>query len=112
MSWDVNKVMRAVEDAKTKAAKISLNIVGEAASQEVPLDEGTLKESLFIDVINGVGVISFGGGTGTGDPVVPYAIRHHEVPANFQRGRKSQFLRDPFNRLAQKSYEKALENSI
>ena len=54
------------------------------------------------------GVICFGGGLGTGHPIVPYAIRWHENSANFQKGRKRFYLKDPYNRLAGPTLKNAL----
>lgn len=82
----------------------TLEVIREAALQQVPLDEGTLAKSAFVDFQDGIGIISFGGGDGTGTPKIPYAVRWHEETANFQRGRKSQYLRDPFNALAERTY--------
>lgn len=69
--------------------------------QEVPHDEGTLSASVGVfrnpsDKMEVV--ISAGGGNGTGLPAVPYAIRWHENPANFQKGRKHNYVRDPVKR--------------
>lgn len=68
------------------------------ANQQVPLDEGTLQSTgiVKVDPSNDHRVIiSYGGGAGTGFARVPYAIKWHETEANFQHGRKSNYLRDP-----------------
>jgi hypothetical protein len=80
-------------------------VVLEQAKNEVPLDEGTLKDSGDVTMNpdrSPEGVIHFGYGQGTGQPRIPYAVRWHENSANFQRGRKSRYLADPFNRLINK----------
>lgn len=69
--------------------------------QEVPHDEGTLEGTVgvFVNPNNKMEVaVSAGGGNGTGMPMVPYAIRWHEDPANFQKGRKHNYVRDPVKR--------------
>jgi len=42
--------------------------------------------------------LSAGGGNGTGFQKVPYAIKWHEEEANFQKGRKNNYVRDPVKR--------------
>lgn len=84
------------------------------SQKQVPLDEGTLQESGIVktnpseplDV-----VISYGGGPGTGFPLVPYARRWHETPANFQHNRKHNYLRDPLKEHAPGAVEKALKKA-
>ena len=69
--------------------------------QEVPHDEGILSSTVdvFVNPNNKMEVvISAGGGNGSGMPAVPYAIRWHENPANFQKGRKHNYVRDPVKR--------------
>ncbi len=86
-------------------------IVLEAAKQQVPHDEGTLERSGMVVMApepDAAGVICFGGGPGTGHPIVPYAIRWHENSANFQKGRKRFYLKDPYNQLAAPTLKKAL----
>jgi hypothetical protein len=95
--------------ANEKALYMTLSVIGEASNQQVPLDEGTLQSSQFVNVEDGIGLISYGGGPGTGFPKVPYAIRWHENSANFQKGRKKRYLADPFNQLADKTYKKSLK---
>ena len=76
----------------------------EQAKTEVPHDEGTLQRSGIVKMHPEApeAVVSFGGGTGTGHPRIPYAVRWHENSANFQKGRKRFYLRDPLNRLGPK----------
>lgn len=104
--WDIKNAKNVVDNANERAIRSTLEVIREQAIGQVPLDEGTLQNSAFVDFQDGVGIISFGGGDGTGVPRVPYAIRWHEENANFQRGRKSQYLRDPFNALASETYKK------
>jgi hypothetical protein len=109
MKWknfNTEKAEKAVADANERAIRKTLDVIAEASGQQIPLDEGTLKASLFIGFQDGTGIISYGGGAGTGQALVPYAKRWHEEEANFQRGRKNQYLRDPFNALAKTTYDK------
>jgi hypothetical protein len=111
MGWknfNTDNAKKAVNDAHERAVSKTLDVIGEASRQQVPFDEGTLANTLFKEVRDGVGIISFGGGEGTGLPRVPYAIRWHEDTANFQRGRKNQYLRDPFNALVGDTYRRAI----
>lgn len=76
-----------------------LEYVKSVSQREVPLDEGSLMRSCYIitKVSNKKveGSISYGGGSGTGIPKVPYAVRWHFEDANFQHGRKNNYLKDP-----------------
>lgn len=111
MAWknfNINEAQKALNAAHERAVSKTMDVIGEAARQQIPLDEGTLANTLHKEIRDGVGIISFGGGEGTGLPRVPYAIRWHEESANFQRGRKSQYLRDPFNALVGDTYRKAI----
>ena len=85
---------KACSDAVLKAAEAT----GAISDQQVPHDEGFLQSSKYIgrDPNNSLVVhIGYGGGGVTGFPIVPYAIKWHENPANFQKGRKHNYLRDP-----------------
>lgn len=100
MSWKVWNGPRAevqFDHYSDRVLTRALEAVGTLSDQQVPHDEGTLSISRTIKVQDGLGKIGYGGGPGTGHPVVPYAIKWHEVPANFQKGRKHNYLRDPFN---------------
>lgn len=107
--WRGNEAKRKMASANEKALYMTLSVVGGASNQQVPLDEGTLQESQYIAVEDGVGLISYGGGVGTGFPRVPYAVRWHENSADFQKGRKKRYVADPFNQLADKTYKKSLK---
>lgn len=94
--------------ASDAAVRKALTVVGEQADREVPHDTGALSRTRVIKVEHGSGVISYGGGKGTGFTKIPYAVRWHEEDANFQKGRKKNYLRDPFNKLAARKYKQAL----
>ncbi len=106
MSWDWHgeEAKSALLAANRRAVQKTCFVVLAASKLEVPLDEGTLMASGRVFMApepNAFGIVSYGGGTGTGFPKVPYALRWHQNEANFQHGRKSGYLVDPFNRLAQ-----------
>jgi hypothetical protein len=98
--------------ASREAVLETAHIVLAATKQEVPLDEGTLSRSGIVIAAPGgapAAAIVYGGGPGTGHPLVAYAKHWHENDANFQHGRKSQYLRDPFNRLAARVLQDKLQ---
>ena len=111
-NWKGDQVSAALRQANRRAIKITLEEIGSKADQQVPLDEGTLLRSKFIEVEGESGVISYGGGAGTGHPKVPYAKRWHENSANFQHGRKKRYLADAFNKNASRIYKNALKNEL
>ena len=112
--WKGDKLMQLIDGAGRQAVRDTCEVVLEAAKTEVPHDEGTLEGSgrVVMAPEGPAGVICFGGGPGTGHPIVPYARRWHENNANFQKGRKRFYLRDPYNRLAAPTLQKALVQEI
>jgi hypothetical protein len=110
--WDGDQINRVVKEACRKACEKAANVVLPATKQEVPLDEGFLLRTGIVLMrwkgSNPVAVISYGGGSGTGFPRLPYAIRWHENDANFQHGRKKKYLKDPFNRLGPNALQNCL----
>jgi len=99
-SWRGKELSRRVESLISEANKKTADAIHAQANQEVPHDEGTLQESgIVLQDPNDKKVwwIGYGGGGASGFPVVPYALKWHEVPANFQKGRKHNYLRDPAN---------------
>lgn len=109
--WNTQPATRIAAKAAREAVRKACYVVLEEAKQQVPLDEGTLMRSGMVLMApdgSPEGLICFGGGQGTGHPVIPYARRWHENSANFQHGRKSHYLEDPFNILATPTLKKAL----
>lgn len=102
--WNGTQINQKIKEASNKSVEKTCEVILSAAVRQVPLDEGILQRTGIFKVrIEGdviIGIISFGGGQGTGHPIVPYAIRWHEVQANFQHGRKWKYLSDPYNQLA------------
>ena len=110
-NWKGDNLKASILAAAREAVHDTCEVVLEAAKQEVPHDEGTLERSGMVLMApdgSPEGLICFGGGPGTGHPIVPYAVRWHENSANFQKGRKRFYLKDPLNRLGSKTLEKAL----
>lgn len=91
-------ILRAKRGSLSAVLKAA-HAIAELAQAEVPHNEGTLMRSKRV-YKNPDGspevCISFGGGKGTNHPRVPYAVRWHENSANFQKGRKRFYLKDPF----------------
>ena len=101
MSWKAfhgRRLIQRTEDALADGVMNATEAIGAISDQQVPHDEGTLQgsKSIKANPRNRMQVaISYGGGAGTGFPRVPYAVKWHENDANFQKGRKSNYLRDP-----------------
>jgi len=112
------------EELKFKTKVATKESVDETAEKllenmktEVPLDESTLMKSGTTTSKPNPGLevetcISFGGGEGTGRPIVPYALRWHEEDANFQRGRKRRYVADPFNKYAKGTLDANLKRTL
>ena len=111
MSWKSfhgNRLIERTERVLAEGVIEATEAIGMISDQQVPHDEGTLQGSKVIKANprNRMEVaISYGGGSGTGHPVVPYAFKWHELEekstgrtfsgVNFQKGRKANYLRDP-----------------
>jgi hypothetical protein len=114
-NWRGQELINRINDGTCEAVRKTCYVVLEAADQEVPHDEGTLELSGMVMMNSGglpQGNIIFGGGTGTGKPRIPYAVRWHENSANFQKGRKRFYLKDPLNRLGAITLQKALTQEL
>ena len=111
-TWNGPQVERKITGAHARSLKMASDEVLRHARAQVPFDTGRLAQSgaVITNPANPLEInISFGGGPGTGFPVVPYAIRWHETEANFQQGRKKNYLRDPFNQFFETAYKKAVQ---
>ena len=113
-NWRGPQLLRTVEQGAREAVRKTCKVILAGAKEEVPLDEGTLQDSgsVTIHPSKAAGCVSFGGGQGTGHPIVPYARRWHENSANFQHGRKKRYLADPVNRLGADTLRQALQEEI
>ncbi len=96
-NWKGDKLIRDTESGMEDALMSGLENVGSEADQQVPHDKGWLQRSKTIkkDPNSLKAYIGYGGGGVSGYPIVPYALKWHEVPASFQKGRKNNYLRDP-----------------
>ncbi len=114
--WNGEQVTALVKQACEKAVDKTAHVVLTASKEEVPLDESPLMRSGIVLMkwrgSNPVAVICYGGGAGTGFPKLPYAVKWHENDANFQHGRKKNYLRDPYNRLASSTLRNALMEEL
>lgn len=111
-SWNGNILNSKLEQAIEKGIDDTLNQIHAQSLQEVPHDTGWLSQSIITRVKGREGFISAGGGAGTGFPKVPYAIKWHEVPANFQKGRKNNYIRDPLHSVGNKNLKGNIENRL
>ncbi len=110
-NWRGEQLVELISEGMGRAATEAAEDVLTESKKEVPLDENTLMTSGDVKPAPRglpVAIIHYGGGPGTGHPKVPYAKRWHENSANFQRGRKSRYLADPFNRYAGPFLDKAI----
>lgn len=113
--WNGKTLKAKVTSSVAQAVYDTANEVGAESLQQVPHDEGWLEESLTImkDPTNPTHTyIGYGGGGVSGVPKVPYAIKWHETPANFQKGRKHNYLRDPINQVAPRALMNNLKQVI
>ena len=114
-NWRGKELRGLAEQKASEALYKAAQATGAVSDQQVPHDEGTLQNSKFIAVNPNNKlevVISYGGGQGTGYPRVPYAVRWHENAANFQKGRKKNYLRDPIKNFAPKAVKKELQKAM
>ena len=97
-TWNGQRLIQRTDEVMAQGVNNAVEAIGSISDQQVPHDEGILQGSKAIrsNPRNKLQVsISYGGGAGTGFPRVPYAVRWHENSASFQKGRKSNYLRDP-----------------
>jgi len=110
--WKGDLLKRATRQAMGKALVRAGETVKQQVLAEVPHDEGILQATVdvFQNPVDELDVvISAGGGAGTGFPRVPYAIKWHETPANFQKGRKHNYVRDPLNQVGPSEVRRQLQ---
>jgi hypothetical protein len=115
IEWNGNEINNDVENALKEAVLETSEEVLKGAQRENPLDEGTLQGSGIVSnrfIEDKKAVISYGGGSGTGRSRIPYAIRWHENSANFQRGRKRFYLRDPWRRIGSRNLRRNIRRRV
>ena len=81
----------AIQKATKKGTRNALDHLAAESKKQVPLDQGTLRSSCYVDVEED-------GSAGTVSYDTKYAVRQHEeLSYNHQRGRKAKYLEDPCN---------------
>lgn len=113
--WNGVALKKMTEQAISEAVHATAEEIGAEADQQVPHDEGTLQRSKTImkdPSDSTITHIGYGGGGVSGYPEVPYAVKWHETPANFQKGRKHNYLRDPVNSIGPQALLRNLKKVI
>ncbi len=88
---DKVKINSVVKKGGKKATWSALDHLATVSKEQVPLDQGPLKNSCYVDVAED-------GSSGTVSYDTPYAIIQHEkTQFQHQRGRKAKYLEDPAN---------------
>lgn len=88
---DKQLIKRANKSAARKGVFDALDHLASVSKDDVPLDQGPLKNSCTVDVAED-------GSSGTVSYDTPYAVPQHEnMSFNHQRGRKAKYLEDPVN---------------
>lgn len=114
--WKADLITKLFEKEIYDSIEETCHVVLSASKNQVPLKDSFLLKSGIVKIINQnnkvIGIISYGGGPGTGRPDVPYAIRWHETQANFQHGRKWHYLSDPLRQLGPRTLESFLREKM
>ncbi len=111
-NWNGSKVIKEFRNECSDAMFKAGQTMKTQVLQEIPHDEGTLQDTVvsMLDPANNLTVVvGAGGGGASGMPEVPYAVKWHENEANFQKGRKSQYIRDPLKQVMPKAIKRELE---
>ena len=88
---DKAKIKAVTKRCSKKATWSALDHLAAVSKDQVPLDQGPLKNSCYVDV-------SDDGASGTVSYDTPYAVVQHEnMQFQHQRGRKAKYLEDPAN---------------
>lgn len=88
---DKSLVKQVVGSGSRLATFKALDHLANVSKQQVPLDQGPLQNSCYVDV-------AADGSSGTVSYDTPYAVIQHEsMGFNHQRGRKAKYLEDPCN---------------
>ena len=86
---DKSLVRSAVNNGAKKGAWMALDHLASVSKDQVPLDQGPLKNSCYVDVAED-------GSEGTISYDTPYAVRQHEtLTYRHLPGRKAKYLEDP-----------------
>ena len=88
---DKHLITNMVGKCRKKAVWSALDYLAAVSKQQVPLDQGPLMNSCYVDVAED-------GSSGTVSYDTPYAVVQHECTwFQHQRGRKAKYLEDPVN---------------
>lgn len=88
---DKAKINRITSQCTKKGTWSALDHLAAVSKDQVPIDQGLLKNSCYVDVAED-------GSSGTVSYDMPYAIPQHEhTEFQHQRGRKAKYLEDPVN---------------
>lgn len=86
---DTALIKQVTKSGSKRATWMALDHLAAVSKQQVPLDQGPLKNSCYVDV-------NEDGSQGTVSYDTPYAVIQHEnLKFNHQRGRKAKYLEDP-----------------
>ncbi len=86
---DNAKIHAAIRNGSKKGTWMALDHLASVSKDQVPLDQGPLKNSCAVDVAED-------GSSGTVSYDTPYAVIQHEnTRFQHQRGRKAKYLEDP-----------------
>lgn len=86
---DKAKIKKITQQCTKKGTWSALDHLAAVSKEQVPLDQGPLKNSCYVDVADD-------GSSGTVSYDTPYAIVQHEnTRFQHQRGRKAKYLEDP-----------------
>ena len=84
-------IKNVTKQCTKKGTWSALDHLAAVSKEQVPLDQGPLKNSCYVDVADD-------GSSGTVSYDTPYAIIQHEnTQFQHQRGRKAKYLEDPAN---------------
>ena len=93
ISFNMNKTLirRATKQSRKKGTFAALDHLLTVSKEQVPFDQGPLRDSGVVDVADD-------GSAGTVSYDTPYAVRQHEeLGYRHQCGRKAKYLEDPCN---------------
>lgn len=97
IALETGKIKMLAKNARKKATWSALDHLAAVSKEQVPLDQGPLKNSCYVDVKED-------GSQGTVSYDTPYAVIQHEnLGFQHQRGRKAKYLEDPVNDASVKS---------
>ena len=98
LKLDKQLIKSVTKQGSRKATWMALDYLASVSKAQVPLDQGPLMNSCYVDVNDD-------GSEGTISYDTPYAVVQHEnTQFHHQRGRKAKYLEDPvFDKSVQKN---------